>query len=163
MRNPALILACCAACAVLVASAEAAPITANGTPSFNLTLNGVDQAPTYTLPVSAIDARGLSTGGGWNLTVTSTQFNDGSGHTFPTAASTITNVATACGTGSTCTLPTNSVSNTNLGLPAASTAPAAVKFVNAATATGLGTMNVNATVSVAVPANVFAGTYSSTV
>jgi len=49
------------------------------------------------------------------------------------------------------------------GCSGESTAPAAVKFVNAAAATGLGTTNVNATVSVAVPANVFAGTYSSTV
>jgi hypothetical protein len=37
-----------------------------------------------------------------------------------------------------------------------------VKYLNSANATGLGTTNVNATVSVAVPANVFAGTYSST-
>jgi hypothetical protein len=138
-------------------------VAANGTPSFNLTLNGVDQTATYTLPVIVVDARGLASGGGWNLTVTSTQFNDGAGHTFPTTASTITGVATACGTSSTCTLPTNNVSNSNLALPAAATAPAAVKFLNAANATGLGTTNVNATVSVAVPANVFAGTYTSTV
>ena len=177
MRNLALSLACCTAFAVLVASASAAAVTvngtitagttlsvaSNGTPSFNLTLNGVDQTATYTLPVSVIDARGLSTGGGWNLTVTSTQFYDGSGLTFPRTASTITGVTSGCGTNSTCTLPTNSVGNTNLALPAGSTPPAAVKFINAATATGLGTANVNATVSVAVPANVFAGTYSSTV
>ena len=177
MRNLALILACCAACAVLVASARAAAVTVNGTvtagatlsvapngaPSFNLTLNGVDQTATYTLPVSVIDARGLSAGGGWNLTVTSTQFNDGSGHTFPAAASTITGVTTVCGANSTCTLPTNNVVNTNLTVPAAAVAPAAVKFENGATATGLGTTNVNATVSVGVPANVFAGAYSSTV
>ncbi|HMC67857.1 MAG TPA: hypothetical protein VKJ07_01775, partial [Mycobacteriales bacterium] len=57
----------------------------------------------------------------------------------------------------------NSVGNSNLALPAAATAPAAVKFFNAANATGLGTINVAAAVSVTVPANVFAGTYSSTV
>lgn len=177
MRNLALILACCTAAGVLAAAATAATVTVsgtitagstlsvapNGTPSFNLTLNGVDQTTTYTLPVSVIDARGLATGGGWNLTVTSTQFNDGSGHTFPATASTITGVTSGCGTNSTCTLPTNNVSNTNLAVPAGATAPAAVKYMNAATATGLGTTNVNATVSVAVPANVFAGTYSSTV
>lgn len=177
MRNLLLILACFAAAGVLAVAAGAATVTAsgtvtagttlsvspNGTPTFNLTLNGVDQTATYTLPVSVIDARGLATGGGWNLTVTSTQFNDGSGHTFPANASTITGVTSGCGTNSTCTLPTNSVSNTNLAVPAGATAPAAVKYVNAATATGLGTANLNATVSVAVPANVFAGTYSSTV
>lgn len=138
-------------------------VAANGTPSFALTLNGVDQTTPYTLPVAVIDARGLAVGGGWNLTVTSTQFNDGAGHTFPTTASTITGVTTGCGTSSTCTLPTNNVVNTNLAVPAAVVAPAAVKYENAATATGLGTTFVNATVSVAVPSNVFAGTYTSTV
>ena len=167
----------CAAALILAASAQAANVTvngtvtagttlsvaANGTPSFSLTLNGTDQTATYTLPVSVVDARGLGTGGGWNLTVTSTQFNDGAGHTFPASASTITGVTSGCGTNSTCTLPTNSVTNTNLALPAGATAPAAVKYMNAANASGLGTTNVNATVAVAVPANVFAGTYSSTV
>jgi hypothetical protein len=138
-------------------------VAGNGTPSFALTLTGDDQTSTYTLPVSVVDARGLTTGGGWNLTVTSTQFNAGSGHVFPTTASTITGVTTGCGTNSTCTLPTNSVSNTSLALPSGSVAPTAVKYFNAATATGLGTTDVNATVSVAVPANVFAGTYASTV
>lgn len=138
-------------------------VAANGTPSFALTLTGDDQTATYTLPVAVVDARGLTTGGGWNLTVTSTQFNAGSGHVFPTTASTITNVTAGCGANSTCTLPTNGVSNTNLAVPSGSVAPTAVKYYNAATATGLGTSNVNATVSVAVPANVFAGTYTSTV
>jgi len=173
-----LITTVCAAALFLAASAQAATnvtvngtvaagttlsVAANGTPSFNLTLNGTDQTATYTLPVGVIDARGLSTGGGWNLTVTSTQFNDGAGHTFPASASTVTGVTSGCGTNSTCTLPTNNVANTNLALPAGATAPAAVKYMNAANATGLGTTNVNATVAVAVPANVFAGTYSSTV
>jgi hypothetical protein len=180
MRIWPLIAALCAATAVLAVSAEAATVTVSasvvagstlsaagtGTPSFSLTLNGADQTSTYTLPVSVVDARGLSTGGGWNLTVTSTQFNDGAGgHTFPATASTITGISPAptCGTGSTCTPPTNTVSNSNLALPAGSTPPTAVRYFNAANATGLGTVNVNATVSVAVPANVFAGTYSSTV
>ena len=137
--------------------------TGVGSPSFNLTLNGVDQTTTYALPISVVDARGLAAGGGWNLTITSTQFNDGSGHTFPTTASTMTAVATVCGASSTCLAPTNGVANTNLAVPAAAVAPAAVKWENAANATGLGTNTVTATISVAVPANVFAGTYSSTV
>ena len=137
--------------------------TGVGSPTFNLTLNGVDQTTSYALPVSVVDARGLAVGGGWNLTITSTTFNDGSGHTFPTTASTMTGVATACGASSTCLAPTNAVANTNLAVPAGTVAPAAVKWENAATATGLGTNTVTATISVAVPANVFAGTYSSTV
>jgi hypothetical protein len=179
MRTRLLIVALCAATAVVAAAAEGATVTVNAAvvagstlsvagngapPSFSLTLNGADQTTTYTLPVSVVDARGMSSGGGWNLTVTSTQFSDGAGHTFPATASTITGLspATACGAGSTCTLPTNNVSNSNLALPAGSTPPAAVKWFNAANATGLGTTNINATVSVFVPANVFAATYSST-
>ena len=172
-----LLIALLATLAALATATVAAAITVQGTvnagsaltatgvgsPSFNLTLNGLDQTTTYALPVSVVDARGLAAGGGWNLTITSTTFNDGSGHTFPTSASTMTNVATACGPSSTCLAPTNSVANTNLAVPAGTVAPAAVKWENAATATGLGTNTVTATISVAVPANVFAGTYSSTV
>ena len=148
-----------------VAAGSTLSVAGTGSPTFGITLNGVDQTTTYSLPLSVVDARGLSSGGGWNLTITSTQFNDGSGHTFPTAASTITGISPvpSCGTNSTCTLPTNSVSNSSLALPAGSTPPTAVKFFNAANATGLGTINVSATVSVSVPANVFAGSYSSTV
>jgi WxL domain surface cell wall-binding len=135
--------------------------SSTGTPSFSLTLNGVDQTASYTLPVQAIDPRG--TGAGWNLTVTSTQFNDGSGHTFPASASSITAASNVCGASSTCTAATNSVSYTSLTLPSGPTAPAAVKFFNAAANTGMGKVDVSATVSVAVPANAFAGTYSSTV
>jgi WxL domain surface cell wall-binding len=140
-------------------------LSANGTgsPSFSLTLNGDDQTATYTLPVQVVDARGLQTGGGWNLTVTSTRFTDASGRMFPAGASTITGLTTGCATGSTCTLPTNSVANTNLALPAGSGPPAPLKYLNAANATGLGRIDTNATVSVSVPANVFAGTYTSTV
>jgi hypothetical protein len=137
--------------------------TGVGTPTFALTLNGVDQTPTYALPVSVVDARGKATSGGWNLTITSTSFNDGAGHTFPTTASTMTAVGTVCGASSTCLAPTNAVLNTNLAIPAATVAPAAVKWENAANATGLGTNTVTATIQVAVPANVFAGVYSSTV
>ncbi len=138
-------------------------VAGNGTPSFSLTLNGDDQTASYTLPVQVVDARGLAVGGGWNLTVTSTQFSDGAGHTFPATASKITGVTAACHTGSTCTLPTNSVSNSNLAVPAGAGPPTAVKFYNAATATGLGRVDANATVSVAIPANTIAATYTSTV
>jgi WxL domain surface cell wall-binding len=144
-----------------VTGGAALSIAANGTPSFALTLNGADQTATYTLPVEAIDPRG--SGAGWNLTVTSTQFKDASGHTFPTTASSITAATSVCGPSSTCTTPTNSISYAAFALPAAATAPAAVKFFNSAANTGLGKIDVNASVSVAVPANVFAGTYNSTV
>lgn len=177
MKRSAPFLALLAALASVAAATAATSVTvnatvnagstlsvaANGTASFSLTLNGADQTTSYTLPVSVVDARGLATGGGWNLTVTSTSFSDGSGHSFPATASTITGVSTTCGSGSTCTPPTNSVVNSNLALPAGAAAPAPVKFENAANATGLGTTNLAANVQVGVPANTFAGTYSSTV
>ena len=137
-------------------------VAGNGTPSFNLTLNGDDQTTSYSLPVEVVDARGLASGGGWNLTLTSTQFSDGAGHTFPTTASTVTTAAAACAATSTCLAPTNGVAP-NIGVPSGSAAPPAVKFFNAASPTGRGRVDVTATVSVAVPANVIAGTYSSTV
>lgn len=136
-------------------------VSSTGSPSFALTLNGVDQTVSYTLPAQAIDPRG--TGAGWNLTVTSTQFSDGSGHTFPTTASSITAASNACGASSTCTTAANSVGYSALTVPAGPTAPAAVKFFNAAANTGMGKLDVSATVGVAVPANAFAGTYTSTV
>jgi WxL domain surface cell wall-binding len=176
MRKQALIALLVSLAALATASVAAAitvqgAVTAGttlsatgvGAPTFALTLDGLDQTPTYALPVTVVDARGKASGGGWNLTITSTTFNDGAGHTFPTTASTMTNVATVCGASSTCTVPTNNVANTNLAIPAATVAPAAVKFENAANLTGMGTITVTSTVEVAVPANVFAGTYSSTV
>jgi hypothetical protein len=176
-KSPAIAVVVALAALLAAAAARAATVTAsatvtagatlsvagNGSPSFSLTLNGDDQTSSYTLPIQIIDARGLAVGGGWNVTVTSTQFNNGAGRTLPAAASTITGVAATCNIGSTCTLPTNSVSNTNLALPAGATAPTAVKFYNAATATGLGRVNANATVSVTVPANTIAAIYTSTI
>jgi hypothetical protein len=148
-----------------VVSAGATLSVASGTPpSFNVTLNGVDQTVNYNLPMVVVDARGGTLG--WNLTVTSTTFTDGSagtGHSFAANASTITAVTPTCGANSTCLLPINNIANTNLGLPGA--AGAAVKYFNASSAAGAGrgTIDVDATVAVAIPANVFAGSFTSTV
>jgi putative surface cell wall-binding protein len=134
----------------------------SATPTFSVTLNGTDQTANYTLPITLIDSRG--SGAGWNLTVTSTQFSTGGGspNTLPTSASTITGVASICNAGSSCTNPTNAVSYP-LGLPAGSTPPTAAKFFNAAANTGMGKFTITPTVQVSVPANAFAGTYTSTV
>jgi hypothetical protein len=165
----ALVLASAASAAtsattVVTATINAGPavsVSAASAPGFALTLNGSDQTATYTLPLVVTDPTG--SGSGWNLTITSTTFADTGGHTFPSAASTITGATSGCATGSTCTLPTNNVANSNLPLPAGATAPSAVKFFNATASTGRGTINVNTTVQVAVPANVRAGSYTSTV
>jgi hypothetical protein len=144
-----------------VSAGSAVSVAANGAPSFAVTLNGADQATPYTLPLTVTDATG--SGAGWNLTVTSTTFGDGHGHAFPATASTIAGVTGACAGGSTCTVPANDVANANLSVPAGTAAPSPVKFFNAAAGTGVGKIDVNATVEVAVPANVLAGTYTSTV
>ena len=141
-------------------AAGALSLATSAAPTFSANLATGDQTPTYTLPLTATDTTG--TGAGWNLTITSTQFTTGGGtpHTLAANASTITGVTSACATG-TCTNPTNAVSPT-VGVPAAATAPTAVKFFNAAANTGLGSFTVTPTVGVFVPSSTFAGSYSST-
>lgn len=134
-------------------------VTPQNSPSFPDTLNGDDQTATYQAQLQVVDARGLASGGGWNLTITSTQYSDGAGHTLPASASTITSVTTACHSGSTCTQPTNSASNSNVALPIS---PTTTKILNAATGTGLGRIDVAVNVQVGIPANTIAATYSST-
>lgn len=124
------------------------------------TLDGTDQNATYTLPLSLSDIRG--TGAGWNVTVTSTLFSDGSGHAFPAGTSSVTGVTSACVSGGSCTSATNSVTYP-LTVPAASTAPAAVKLFNAAAGTGMGRFTLTPTFAVAIPGNAYAGSYASTV
>lgn len=134
-------------------------VTALNAPSFAVTLNGGDQVASYQAQLQVLDARGLATGGGWNLTVTSTQFAGG-GHTLPANASTLTSVTAGCHAGSTCGLPTNTAPNSNVALPVA---PTTAKILNAASGSGLGRIDVNLNVSVAVPASALAASYASTV
>jgi hypothetical protein len=126
-----------------------------------VTLNGTDQTTTYALGLTVTDARG--NGGGWNLTITSTTFTTGT-HSLPTTASSIGAAPTvSCVSGSTCTNPTSSGITYPLLVPAAATAPTPVKLFNAAANTGMGSFTITPTVTISIPANTFAGTYSSTV
>jgi WxL domain surface cell wall-binding len=125
-----------------------------------ITLDGTDQSASYSIPLSITDARG--NGSGWNGTITSTAFEDGSGHNLGNTASSMTGVSSSCVSGGSCTAPTNSV-NYPLTVPAGTTAPTAVKFFNAAASTGMGRFTVTPSISVSVPGNAYAGTYSSTV
>ncbi len=50
-----------------------------------------------------------------------------------------------------------------MAVPAGSSAPTAVKLFNAAANRGMGGFTVTPTVQVAIPANTYAGTYTSTV
>ena len=127
----------------------------------NVTLNGLDKSVAITMPLTVIDATG--SGSGWNVTITSTTFSTGGGspHTLTTAP-VVSAVSVACVSGSTCTDPTNAITY-NLTVPAGSSAPTAVKLFNAALNTGMGEIDLTPTVSVALPANIYAGTYSSTI
>ena len=95
-RVPLAVLAAALAL-VLAVAAHAANVTVNATvaggttlsaaslntPAFNLTLNGDDQTTSYQAQLQVVDARGLATGGGWNLTLGSTRFTSTSGKTLP--------------------------------------------------------------------------------
>ena len=136
-------------------------LSTSATPSFSANLDLGDSTPTYTVPLTIQDTRG--SGAGWNATITSTQFTTGGGspHTLSTTASSLTGVTSSCVGGSTCTNPTNSVTYP-VGVPAASSPPTAVKYFNAALNTGAGQFTNTPTISVAVAANSYAGSYSST-
>jgi hypothetical protein len=129
-------------------------------PSIASTLDGTDQSASYSLALGLNDVRG--SGAGWNLTVTSTSFSDGAGHTLAANSSSLTGATSACLAGGSCTAPTNAVSYP-LTVPAAATAPAAVKLFDSAANTGMGRFTVTPSVSVAVPGNAYAGAYTSTV
>ena len=130
---------------------ESVPTSTSAAP---VTLNGKDQTTTYALAVTVVDTTG--SGAGWNLTIKSTQFTAGS-HTLSTSASSIKTAPTPACVGS-CTPPTNSVSYSS-PLVLSTTAQ---KFFNAAVNSGMGTMTITATVTVAIPANTYAGSYTST-
>ncbi|HVU79699.1 MAG TPA: WxL domain-containing protein [Gaiellaceae bacterium] len=134
-------------------------VTALNAPSFAVTLNGSDQVAAYQAQLQVVDARGLATGGGWNLTVSSTRFTGG-GSTLPADASTLTSVTASCHVGSTCALPANTASNSNVALPVT---PTTAKVLNAGSGSGLGRVDVDLNVAVSVPASTRAASYSSTV
>jgi hypothetical protein len=123
------------------------------------TLDGTDKTATYTLPITVTDATG--SGAGWNFTVTSTTFTTGGGspHTLADNASTMTAVTAFCAASTTCTNPSNSIGYP-MTLPGASAT--AVKMFNAAANTGMGKFTVTPSVSIAIPASTYAGTYTST-
>ncbi len=120
-------------------------------PTFSDTLNGSDQTVTYQPGLTVTDARG--TGAGWHLTVAATSLTDGT-HNL---AQSVSAIGQACASGSTCSLPTNSVT-----LPVA-VGTSGTSFYSAAAAAGLGKVSVTPTVQVAIPGNSYAGTYNSTV
>ena len=130
-----------------------------------VTLTGDDQTTTYDLGLTVNDPRGNAAG--WNLTITSTTFTgtSSSSNQLSTTASSILAAPTfACiSGGGHCTNPDNAGVTYPVGVPAAATAPTAVKFFDANVGFGLGKFTITPTVTVSIPANTIADTYTSTV
>jgi len=127
-----------------------------------VTLTGDDQTTTYSMGLTVNDARGSGTG--WNLSVTSTTFTTGSQSLSNTASSINAAPAVVCsGTGGHCTNPDDSLITYPVGVPAGASAPPAVKFFDARANTGLGKFTITPMVTIAIPGNTYAGTYTSTV
>ena len=141
-----------------VTGAGALSLSHGTTATISDTLDGSDQSVNYTLPLTMNDLRG--TGTGWNLTMTSTSFTNGT-QTLATNTSSIASAASACTVGGACTNPTNSITYP-LTVPAAASAPAAVKVFNAALNTGMGRFTITPSINVSIPGNSYAGTYTST-
>lgn len=127
------------------------------TTSFSATLAGSDQSVSYNGVSLTVTQNGANNG--WNLQVTSTTYSSGT-HTLPSTATEITQVAVGSCTGSGC--PTDSV-GLPVTLPAAATAPTAVKFFDAAAGTGSGTNALTPTFVTTVPGNSYAGSYQATI
>lgn len=142
-------------------ASAALSLTTTAAPSFSLILSGRDQAPTYALPMTVSDTTG--TGAGWRLNITSTRFTTGGAtpRSLPDTASSITAVTVTCALAP-CTDPINST-DLPVAVPAGATPPPAATFFDAQPNSGMGEFTVTATVRVDVPANAYAGTYTSTV
>ena len=122
-------------------------------PSLSDTIDGSDQTVTYSPVLGVVDARG--SGAGWNVTISSSTYSDGAGHTLQPGD--VTGVTQACHSGSSCTAATSS----GITYPLTLTTTAA-KLFNAASSTGMGKIDLTPTVQVQVPGNAYAGTYTST-
>jgi WxL domain surface cell wall-binding len=147
-RLAALTVVIAAALAFVAGAAAALSLTLGTAPSFNVTLDGTDQAPAFNFTMQVSGAANA----GWNITASATSFTAGA-HTLN--APTVTSVALTSCTGGSCT-PTNSIT-----WPVALTG-AAQKIYNAAAGTGKGTVNLQANCTMSVPGNAFAGSYAST-
>jgi hypothetical protein len=151
------------------------------------TLTGTDTIVQRQVTITAVDATG--SGGGWTLTASATPFTDSTGTTKCTAAApcnagrggiVLTSSSTghqasvkgatppvvACATSSTCTLPKNSVIYpvtipTACGTNGTTCTPASV--ASAAATSGMGAITLATDWWLPIPANTFAGTYTSTI
>jgi hypothetical protein len=134
-------------------------ITSTAVPTFSIGLNGADQTATYSLAFT-VSSTGSGKANGWNVSASATQFVNGT-HTFPATASVVTAVAPpATCSGGSCSVPTPSGSVT---YPVTLPNTGGSSIYSAAASSGVGDNIMTATVQVAAPANIYGGTYTSTV
>jgi hypothetical protein len=134
-------------------------ISSPATASFSISLNGADQTPTYALAFTVTNTAATKNDG-WRVSASATQFTNGT-KTFPATASSVVGVAAtgACsGTPCTAVLPSGTVA-----YPVTLPNSGGIPIYSAALNSGSGTNSLTATVQVAAPANIYAGTYTSTV
>lgn len=141
-------------------AAASLSLTAPSTVSFGpVTLSGGDTSTTAQPALAVTDSDAVSTG--WNLTLSTTAFTGPGGAGIPDPALSIPSApaVTCTGPGGVCaSTPVNTV----LYPVAFGQGGAAVKWFDAATASGLGSFNVVPTLQLALPASVRAGGYSAT-
>jgi hypothetical protein len=137
-------------------------VSTPGSVSFpGTTLDGTNKTVTLAQAFDVGDATG--SGSGWNITGTSTTFT-AAAKTLPIGATTIASgpATPTCDASVTCTQGGATTVSYPYTLPAGTTAPTATKLYNAIANTGMGDQTVTPTWTLAVPANSFAGSYSST-
>jgi len=172
-------------CSITGTATVTAGSLAVGAPStikWTTSLSGFDLNKDGRLTITAVDATGSGTG--WNLTATVTPFTDSTGTTKCTAAApcrmhkplTINGSATSakinktageqCDDGSTCNRSTNTVTYP-VTLPttcAASGRPCQpAVLASAAKTSGMGAIDLSTDWWMTIPANTYAGTYTSTI
>lgn len=130
--------------------------------TLSVALNGQDQIISYTLPLVVTDATG--SGGGWSLTITSTQFSTSGSPSYTLSPNSLqmVGVSVSCGTNSLCTNPSNTIGFPQT-VPAAIEAPQPQKFFQAIPSTGLGTLAITPMISILIPGKTYAGIYNSVV
>ena len=147
--------------------------------TWTVTLSGSNQSVVDAVPadqqLTVNDSTG--TGAGWNITVSATTFTNGT-HTLPNigtfvftgslaSPTTVTAPSTTCV--ATCTLPTDATTYP-VAVTTAPSSPPAVKVYDTSPGTGLGAITIGGHSAarpigwwVNVPANAYAGSYTSTV
>ena len=144
---------------------------------WSVTMNGLDSKLVDTVPghTSLQVNDNTGSGAGWNITVSATTFTTGTktlantGTLSLTGSTTNQTVTTApdavCATG-TCTVPTNTTAYP-VAVTTAASSPAAYKIYDTSANTGMGDITIGYNNPTGwwlnVPANAYAGTYTSTI